>query len=105
MPIRIDRLGPEAQDNETVAWLCDGCWRLPDQGEALAAWLAEHGPALPAGEYAADIGFSPRDDAMGGGAAFAVSALRRMADLNMALYLSEYSASDDTPPTGRSGGV
>lgn len=100
MPIHIARLAPDRQNNETVAWLCDGCWRLPDQGEALASWLAEHGPALPAGEYAADIGFAPRDDAMGGGAAFPVEVLRPMADLSMALYLSEYSVCDDTPPTG-----
>ena len=100
MPIRIDRLAPCGQDNETVAWLCDGCWRLPEQGETLEAWLAEHGDGLPAGEYRADIGFSQRDDACGGGAAFSPVALRRMADLNMALWLSEYYGSDDTPPAG-----
>lgn len=67
MPIRIDRVMPGGQENETVAWLCDDCWRLPDQGEALVAWLAEHGEGLPAGGYAADIGFAPRDDARAAG--------------------------------------
>ena len=102
MPIRIDRLGTDGQDNETVAWLCDGCLRLPepDQGEAFAAWLAEHGPALPAGEYVVDIGFAPRDDAAGGGAACSAAVLRRMADLGMALYLSEYPVGDDSLPVG-----
>ncbi len=100
MPIRIDRVGPDGRGHGTVAWLCDGCWRLPDQGEVLAAWLAEHGPTLPAGEYAADIGFAPREDAAGGGAAFPVVVLRQMAGLNMALSLSEYPVCDDTPPAG-----
>ena len=98
MPIRIDRIAPDGRENETVAWLCDGCWRLPEQGEALVAWLAEHGGELPAGEYAADIGFAPRGDAGGGGAAFPPAALRRMADLGMALHLSEYPVGDETPP-------
>ncbi|MBL8798846.1 MAG: hypothetical protein JNM56_33490 [Planctomycetia bacterium] len=105
MPIRIDRLAPDGQDNETVAWLCDDCWRLPEQGEALVAWVAEHGGELPAGEYAADIGFAPRDDAMGGGAAFPPSALRLMADLGMALYLSEYPVADAEPGATADGGV
>ena len=100
MPIHIVRVSPKGQENETVAWLCDGCWRLPDQGEALVAWLAEHGDGLPTGEYAADIGFAPRDDALGGGAALPPAALRRMADLGMALYLSEYPVGDASPPSG-----
>jgi hypothetical protein len=100
MPIRIDRVAPDGQDNETVSWLCDGCWRLPDQGEALVAWLSEYGGELPAGEYVADIGFAPRSDAMGGGAALSPVALGRMADLNMSLFLSEYPVGDESPPTG-----
>ena len=98
MPIRIDRVAPDGRDNETVAWLCDGCWRLPEQGEALEVWLAEDGSGLTAGEYRADIGFSHRDDACGGGVAFSPLTLRRMADLNMALWLSQYSGSEDTRP-------
>ena len=100
MPIRIDRLAADGRDNETVVQLCDGCWRLPEQSEALVAWLAEHGEELPVGEYVADIGFVPRADAMGGGSAFPPAALQRMADLGMALYLSEYPVGDEPPPAG-----
>jgi hypothetical protein len=95
MPIRIDRLPPDGEKAERVAWLCDDCWRLPDQGEALVAWLADQGAGLPSGEYRADIGFSQRYDASGGGAAFPPEALRQMADLNMTLWLSEYYGSDE----------
>ncbi len=97
MPISIYRVTPEGQKNEEVAWLCDDCWRLPEQGKALVAWLDEHTTGLPAAEYVADIGFTPREDATGGGAALPPASLRQMADLNMALYLSEYPASDEAP--------
>lgn len=95
MPINIFRVTPEGQKNEEVAWLCDNSWRLPDQGKALVAWLAEYAVKLPAGDYAADIGFAPREDALGGGAAFPPEALQQMAAVGMTLYLSEYPINDD----------
>ena len=33
MPVSIYRVTPEGQKNESIAWLCDGNWRLPDQAE------------------------------------------------------------------------
>jgi hypothetical protein len=90
MPVSIVRVTPEGQKNESVAWLCGNVWRLTPQSEALTAWLQTHGKTLEPGEYIADIGFSWRRDAMSGGPAFSPDTLRQMADLGMALFISEY---------------
>jgi hypothetical protein len=79
---------------ERVVWLCDGNWRLPDQVEALETWLKENSSTLNAGSYVADIGFSIREEALGGGAVISPELMRTMADLGMSLFLSEYSDSD-----------
>jgi hypothetical protein len=73
-----------------VAWLCDDNWRLPDQVDALWNWLKNEGATLAAGRYIVDIGFAPRSDASGGGAAMSPEFLDRLADLGMSLFLSEY---------------
>jgi hypothetical protein len=75
-----------------VAWLCDDDWSLRSQVSALDAWLAEPKPPVAAARYIADVGFSPRADAAGGGAAVSPQMMRRMADLGITLFLSEYSA-------------
>lgn len=95
MPINIYRVTPEGQKNERIAWLCDGNWRLPDQAEALEAWLLEHCGTLKPDEYVADIGFAIREDASGGGAAILPEMMRTMADLGMSLFLSEYPSDDE----------
>ncbi|QDV34140.1 hypothetical protein [Tautonia plasticadhaerens] len=95
MPVNIYRVTPEGQKNEPIAWLCDDDWRLLEQSEELEAWLAEQGPTLKPAHYVADIGFAPRRDAMGGGAALSPELMRMMADLGMYLFLSEYPADDE----------
>jgi hypothetical protein len=60
------------------------------QIEALSAWLKADGSNLEPAEYVADIGFSWRRDALAGGPVLEPAALRRMADLGMSLFLSEY---------------
>jgi len=92
MPINIYR---NDDSPERVAWLCDDNWRLPDQAEALEAWLMEMRNMLKPGGYIADIGFSPREDASGGGAALSPEMMRTMADLGITLFLSEYPGSAD----------
>ena len=96
MPVNIYRANPMGQRTEKIAWLCDGNWRLPDQAEALAAWLSESGASLKPDRYIADIGFTPREDALGGGAAFSPEMMRTMADLGIALFLSEYPATEES---------
>ena len=66
MPINIYSQEPDAPDR--VAWLCDDNWRLPDQAEALEAWLVENHATFKPGRYVADIGFTPREGALGGAA-------------------------------------
>ena len=95
MPVNIYRVTPEGQKNERIAWLCEGNWRLPDQAEALEAWLAQHHTTLKPDEYVADIGFTLREDASGGGAALPPTMLRTMADVGMSLFLSEYQSGDE----------
>jgi hypothetical protein len=79
------------EQNQRIAWLCDDNWRLPDQAEAPEAWLAQNSVSLKPDEYVADIGFTPREEASGGGAAISPQMMRTMADLGMSLFLSEYS--------------
>jgi hypothetical protein len=95
MPVNIYRVTPDGQNNEDVAWLCDDKWRLPDQVDALELWLTENRATLRPDNYVADIGFTPRVDALGGGAAISPELMRTMADLGMSLFLSEYPASAD----------
>ena len=95
MPVNIYRVTPEGQKNERIAWLCDDNWRLPDQAEALEAWLAANRATLKPDEYVADIGFTQREDASGGGAAISPEMMRTMADLGMSLFLSEYPDGDE----------
>jgi hypothetical protein len=86
MPIKICSEGLR----DEVAWLCDNCWRLPDQVTALEEWLDAHKTTLKKGRYVADIGFSTRVDAAGGGAAISSEMMRTMVDLGISLFLSEY---------------
>jgi hypothetical protein len=95
MPVSIYRVTSKDQKNERIAWLCDGNWRLPDQAEALEAWLAENLTTLKPDDYVADIGFRLREDALGGGAAISPEMMRTMAELGISLFLSEYSSSGD----------
>jgi hypothetical protein len=96
MPVSIYRVTPEGRSNEEIAWLCDGNWRLPDQAEALEAWLRENRSTLTPGHYIADIGFSPRKDALGGGAAFSPEMMRAMSELGITLFLSEYPTTNES---------
>ena len=91
MPIKIFCREDGAPE---VAWLCDESWRLPEQADALEQWLRENRFTLKPGDYIADIGFSPREDALGSGAALSPESMRIMAELGITLFLSEYPTSD-----------
>lgn len=91
MPVSIYRVTPDDKPNETIAWLCDGEWLFLPQVDALADWLKKDGAGLPKGEYVADIGFCWRRDAGAGGPVLDVATMRRMVDIGMDLFFSEYS--------------
>ncbi len=91
MPIAINKYSnPENNKNGVeVAWLCDDSWELPKQLEALEKWLVEN-QLLPKGCYAADIGFAPREGALGGGGVVSLGSMSIMTSIGMNLYFSEY---------------
>jgi hypothetical protein len=91
MPISITRIINGSV--EKIAWLCDGEWELPRQIDELKKWLLENRTKLNKGNYVADVGYSPREDACGGGAVLSIQAMRIMVAVDMELYLSEYSSS------------
>jgi hypothetical protein len=84
-----------------IAWLCGDDWNLPAQVSALKTWLAQKGAAITSARYIADIGFSVRSDATGGGAAISPEMMRSMADLGITLFLSEYPATQDAREQSR----
>jgi hypothetical protein len=94
MPITIYR--DNTAEHDQIAWLCDGDWDLSNQVEALNLWLEENGDSLPVGSYVADIGFCWRRDAGGGGAVLLPKAMKKMSDIGMYLFLSEYPGFSDS---------
>ena len=81
------------EDNEEhtkIAWLCDNEWELPDQIHALEEWLKDNQGKLKKGNYIADLGFSARKGATGGGPVISTDMMQLMINLGIDLYLSEY---------------
>ncbi len=76
--------------NERLAHLAKEDWELPSQIVELEKWLTENESVISPGAYTADIGFSMRKNACGGGAILSVEAMRIMSKLGIKLYLSEY---------------
>jgi hypothetical protein len=89
MPITVRNYVDDSNGDE-IAFLCEEVWHLRDQLRELETWLVTRAVELSAGEYVVDIGFSPRDDAAGGGTVLSADALRIMAAKGMSLELSEY---------------
>lgn len=95
MPIKItEYISAEDRKGNELDWLCDESWRLPDQLNMLEEWLAKN-KSRPKGFYAADIAFSPREDAFGGGGVISLRSMSIMVAIGMQLYLSEYPEGSD----------
>ena len=93
MPIVIySRKGPPKSPPRKLALLCGGEWTLPTQVSALETWLHEHKRKIKKGSYVADIGFTVRKDAGGGGSALSIEMMHTIAALGITLFLSEYPA-------------
>ena len=93
MPIVIySRKGPPNSLPKELALLCGGEWTLPAQVSTLEAWLHEHKRKIKKGSYVADIGFTVRKDAGGGGSVLSIEMMHTMAALGITLFLSEYPA-------------
>lgn len=63
--------------------------------EALSAWLEECSHEFEPDEYVADVGFGWRREAGSGGSVIEPETFRRMADLGMSLFISEYAGFTD----------
>jgi hypothetical protein len=76
--------------NEKLAHLAKDHWELPIQIQELESWLLENPLNLTPSSYIADVGFSIRENACGGGAILTPKAMSVMGELGIKLYLSEY---------------
>ncbi|MEM1181475.1 MAG: hypothetical protein AAGM22_24235 [Acidobacteriota bacterium] len=96
MPTHIYELTPDDRENETLAFLeGEDDWCLSTQIGWLRRWLREH-RELPKGRYVADIGYSVRKGAYGGGEILTVEMLELLLAVGMEIYFSEYAS--DLPP-------
>ncbi len=80
----------EGEKGELIAGLCDDEWEMPAQIQALEEWLTKNKKSINKGSYVADIGFSPREGAAGGGCVITTQVMEIMVSIGMELYLSEY---------------
>lgn len=94
MPINIFRVSQPEEENEAIEWLCDGIWELPDQIAALEEWLKTNSSIAP-DRYVADIGYSVRKGASGGGGILTLEMMQRLLAIGMEVYFSEYNGSSD----------
>ena len=85
----------ENERGEFIAELCGEHWEMPIQIDALEVWLLKEGHAYPKGIYTADLGYSPREGACGGGTVLKCKAMKIMVSIGMDLYLSEYPAHEE----------
>ena len=85
----------EGEKGKELDHLCENEWEMPKQIEALEKWLKERNGKIKTGNYIADIGYSPREGAAGGGAVLTTEAMSIMVKIGMELYLSEYPAFED----------
>lgn len=85
----------EGEKGRSLGGLCDDEWELPAQIEELEKWLVQNHGNLPKGSYVADVGYSPRPGAAGGGAVISTQAMSIMVAIGMELYLSEYPEFED----------
>ncbi len=97
MPINlIDKTNSnEGEKGVDLGGLCEGKWEMPEQIEALEKWLKDNKNKLKPGKYIADIGYSPREGACGGGSVLTTEAMEIMVKMGMDLYLSEYPIFED----------
>ncbi len=79
----------------SIGHLCEEAWDMPTQITALECWLKKNRNKIIKGSYVADVGYSPREGALGGGVALTIDTMNIMVAIGMELYLSEYPPFDD----------
>jgi len=93
MPINILKQNKIA--NDQIACICDGDWKLPSQIDQLEKWLIEKETILNNGPYVADIGFTIRKGALGGGGVISLELMKILLKLRVEIFLSEYPSDED----------
>lgn len=86
MPINIY----DDNSNSQLANLGEDSWELPYLLDELEKWVHLNYSKIPKSKYIADIGFDIRSDAFGGGGVLNTLLLKKISDLNMDIYFSEY---------------
>jgi len=77
--------------SENYLKLADGDWNLRTQFEVFESWLKCDAGNLKSDEmWIADIGFAPREGALGGGPIISLEMMKICLDKQITIYLSEY---------------
>lgn len=97
MPVQIYCSSDEENPFDPVGSVAESDWDLPVQIDELEQWLSMHCKELTKGSYIADIGFTMREDACGGGAVMSKSLITMLHEIDMEVYFSEYGLSDPEP--------
>jgi hypothetical protein len=69
-------------------------WELPEQLYKLEEWIMANHATLTEGPYVADIGFTVREDASGGGGVLSHTFMKILSEIKLSIYFSEYITTD-----------
>ena len=95
MPVVIRRIVDDRFKNHTE--IAGDSWDLRTQIEALEEWLVANPNELdPSNQWVADVGFTVRLDATGGGPPITRKLMEMCVGSNLEIYLSEYGAESDS---------
>lgn len=82
--------------SESYLKLAEDDWDLRSQFKTFETWLKSSTNALEAdAQWIADIGFSPRDGACGGGPVISREIMKFCLNKKITIYFSEYDSSDE----------
>lgn len=91
MPVILRRIHHQKFMNHTE--IAGDSWDLRTQIEALEEWMITHGRTLDTQyEWVADVGFTTRTDATGGGPPITKRLMSECIKANLEIYLSEYGS-------------
>ena len=83
------------EKSENYLKLAEDEWGLPVQFEVFEMWLKSGADDLDSSyQWIADIGFSPRDGASGGGPIISLEIMEICLSKRITIFLSEYGADD-----------
>jgi len=92
MPVRIYRFDDIGDE---IANICRNSWDLDEQLWKLHEWVKRNRGRIKGEHIVADIGYSIRKDATGGGHALTKEEMRDYVDFGMDIYFSQYSNFED----------